>query len=126
MDFVRKGETRKIYTCADKAHVINLCKHMSMNLVPSRYTISTRVNGKGIVLYNSYTGAISVAESEEYKTILGILDKETVLAEKSSLANDLCDAGFLVPAGTDELLKAQALHNAVKSSKSIHLVIMPT
>ncbi|NEW05898.1 radical SAM protein [Paenibacillus sp. SYP-B3998] len=94
--------------------------------VPSRYTISTRVKGKGSVLYNSYTGAIAAADSEEYETVLGLLDKETLSVEQSSLVDSLCDAGFLVPAGTDELLKAQALHNAMKSSKSMHLVIMPT
>ncbi|WP_232510200.1 radical SAM/SPASM domain-containing protein [Paenibacillus crassostreae] len=100
---------------------------MNNNWVPSRYTRSVRLKGKGSLLYNSYSGAIVVIEPNEEEEVRNLLAKGMHLPEISSpLKNGMKEAGFLVKAGTDELGNARQLHDTLKETKSMHLVIMPT
>lgn len=99
---------------------------MADHLVPSRFTRNMRINGKGRMLYNTYSGAIAVVLPEEDAEVCSLLQNGKNPLELSGVAAELHDAGFLVPAATDELLQAQQLHDALKETKSMHLVIMPT
>jgi uncharacterized protein len=78
------------------------------------------------IVYNSYSGAVTVTEPREDEEIRRILGTGGMEEPLTGLAAEWRDAGFLVPAGTDELLQAARLHDALKSVKSVHLVIMPT
>lgn len=99
---------------------------MSNDWIPSRYTRSLRIGDKGRILYNTYSGAIAVVLPGEEEEVRSLLDNGEQTAELSGLVNELGDAGFLVPAGTDELMQAQQLHDAFNEARSMHLVIMPT
>ncbi len=92
----------------------------------SRYNRRIQLNGNGSILYNSYTGAIAFIDPNEDAEARMLLEKGTVSAELSRLAAGMCDAGFLVREGTDELLQAEKLHAALKDARSMHLVVMPT
>ena len=99
---------------------------MSDYLVPSRFTRNMRMNGKGRMLYNTFSGAIAAVLPEEDAEVCSLLQNGKNPVELSEVAIELRDAGFLVSAATDELLQAQQLHDALKETKSMHLVIMPT
>ena len=76
--------------------------------VRSRFTRSARTDDGRTVLFNAYSGAIAVLREGE--------DTQTGRRE----------AGFDVPEGTDEPERARLHHEALKTSRSRHLVIMPT
>lgn len=78
------------------------------------------------MLCNTYSGAIAAVLPEEDAEICWLLEKGINQAILSGVSNELRDAGFLVSAATDELLQAQQLHDELKETKSMHLVIMPT
>lgn len=99
---------------------------MTNRWIPSRYSTIVRWNGKGGMIYNSFSGAMAAFEPDEEAEVLRVLGKEARHEELSGMASDLRDAGFLVPDGTDELAQAQKLHAALNEAKSMHLVLMPT
>jgi uncharacterized protein len=94
--------------------------------VPSRYTRSVRINETERILYNTYTGAIAASDASGEIELMSLLENGVDRDSSSALANHMREAGFLVPAGTDELLKAEQLHRALKQSRSMHLIVMPT
>jgi uncharacterized protein len=94
--------------------------------IPSRYTRSVRITETEKTLYNSYSGAIAFTESSDDLELMSLLKNGTDVESSSALADHMREAGFLVPAGTDELLKAEHLHTALKQSRSMHLIVMPT
>lgn len=100
---------------------------MANRWVPSRFTRSVHIADKGRMLYNAYTGAIAAVPPHEEADVRDLLDHEcSSSAERNQLFAELRDAGFIVPAGTDELRLADRLHEALRVSRSRHLVIMPT
>jgi uncharacterized protein len=93
----------------------------------SRFSRNVRLAGQeGRVLYNSLTGAIAVINNDEATELGVLLEKGEVREGATGLASALVDIGFLVPEHTDELLEAQRLHESLKDSKGMHLIIMPT
>ncbi|WP_369345668.1 radical SAM protein [Caldalkalibacillus mannanilyticus] len=99
---------------------------MSNHWVPSRYTFSAKLLDKGRILYNSYTGAISLASPEEEEKVQFILAAGIDHDGRCDLAKDMCESGFLVPSGTKEFERAEELHQALKAEKSSHLVLLTT
>ncbi|MFC4597983.1 radical SAM protein [Cohnella hongkongensis] len=92
----------------------------------SRYTRFVRIAGKGGMLYNSYTGAIAAVSADELEETVRWLDDGTAAREEVGLKAELCAAGFLVPADTDEWRRAGQFHEALKEARSMHLVLLPT
>lgn len=96
--------------------------------VPSRFNVRSRTKKGSLVLYNSYTGAVVTIPNQQEEIVLqAIHPKIGFEGEPTPFIQNLIDGGFLVPAGTDELRRAQRLHQyETHKSQALHLIIMPT
>jgi uncharacterized protein len=76
--------------------------------VPSRYTIRAATDDGRLILWNTYSGAMSIFEQEQVPTLKAILRKPGVSAEPEGLIKYLVDRGYLVKDGTDEYRRFQS------------------
>jgi uncharacterized protein len=74
--------------------------------VPSRYNLRTTGDDGRYILWNSYTGAISIFNPEQKQAIQRIL-KSGYEGEARGVIKYLTDRGFLVPKGTNEFRQIQ-------------------
>lgn len=95
-------------------------------LVPSRFNAVSQTDDGGLMVYNSYSGAIISFSAEEKPFVQAALRKEEVAAEHSDIITAMEEAGFLVPDGTDEKMRAQFFHQSMHRTDVMHLVVMPT
>lgn len=91
--------------------------------VKSRFNFMSRSDDGELIMYNSYTGAIVSFSQEEEAEVLACLDGQ---GAAGAMAEALAAQGFLVPAGTDELRRAQFLHQSLHRTDMLHLYILPT
>jgi uncharacterized protein len=70
--------------------------------VPSRYTMRARTTDGRLVLWNSFTGAISVFRADQAGDIVGMLSRSGFESEPEGIVKYLADRGFLIKKGTDE------------------------
>lgn len=94
---------------------------------PSRFNAQTQVDDGGLVLYNSYSGAIASFSAEEQMEVLSWLRPGQADEEpEHPIYKELREHGFLVPADTDELRRAQFLHQTMHRLDAMHLVLLVT
>jgi len=74
--------------------------------VPSRYNLRTTGEDGRYILWNSYTGAISIFNPQQKQAIQRIL-KSGYEGEARGVIKYLTDRGFLVPKGTNEFRQIQ-------------------
>jgi uncharacterized protein len=74
--------------------------------VPSRYNLRTTGDDGRYILWNSYTGAISIFNPQQKQAIQRIL-KSGYEGEARGVIKYLTDRGFLVPKGTNEFRQIQ-------------------
>ena len=72
----------------------------------SRYNLRTTAKDGSYILWNSYSGAISVFKPQQRLGIQALL-KEGYTGEPKGVVKYLSDNGFLVPKGTNEYRKVQ-------------------
>lgn len=109
-------------------------QHQSSNPVqhvvqwrPSRFNAQAQVDDDGLVLYNSYSGAIASFSAEERKRVLSWLHPgEADMEPDHEIYKELREHGFLVSADTDELRRAQFLHQSMHQLDAMHLVLLVT
>lgn len=92
--------------------------------VPSRFNAMTEAEDGGVILYNSYTGAIVCFSPEEREDVAAVLEGNP--AGREELSASLAENGFLVPAHADEERRAQFLYQSVGRTDYLHLAILPT
>ncbi|KGE20507.1 radical SAM/SPASM domain-containing protein [Paenibacillus wynnii] len=95
---------------------------------PSRFNARTTVDDGGLMLYNSYTGAIAAFSPEESSRVIELLSgpDDPVPDGDCTLHEDLLEHGFLVSQDTDELRRALYLHQSMHRQDSMHLVLLAT
>lgn len=94
--------------------------------VPSRFNAITHTDDNGVVLFNSYTGAIAHFSENEKQTILPSLKRSGINSLENDIHNNLFQNGFLVTSNVDESKRAQFLHQSLHRTDIMHLVLMPT
>lgn len=95
----------------------------------SRFNARTVVEDGGLMLFNSYTGAMASFAPEERDQVTILLNPgPDVLVPPDSLFlyEQLVKHGFLVPCDTDELKQAEKLHQSMNHQNSMHLVLLAT
>ncbi|MBP1933001.1 radical SAM/SPASM domain-containing protein [Ammoniphilus resinae] len=92
--------------------------------VPSRFNAVSHTDDGGVILYNSYTGAIATFTQEE--DVLSALRRGGVKGELSTTHQALVESGFLVSSAVNEDTRAQFLHQSLHRTDLMHLVVMPT
>lgn len=94
---------------------------------PSRFNAQSESDDGGLVLYNSYTGAIASFSPEERNLVLEWLVAGTPAPDPAPpLYAGLVEHGFLVHESTDELRRALFLHQSMHAQDSMHLVLLVT
>ncbi|MCG7408149.1 radical SAM protein [Paenibacillus sp. ACRRX] len=93
---------------------------------PSRFNAITEVDDGGLVVFNSYSGAIASFSKEEREQVRGTLSGLTMASDPQGLVQHLIEHGFLVQEHTDELQRATDLHQSMNVTDTMHLVLLST
>lgn len=99
---------------------------MKNTYVPSRFNALSRTDDNGLVLFNSYTGAIAYFTDTEKQTVVSSLKRNGINQLENEIQEDLYNNGFLVSSTVDEKRRAQFLHQSLHRTDMMHLVLMPT
>jgi uncharacterized protein len=91
----------------------------------SRFNAFTTTDEEGILLCNSYTGALADFSKAEKEEVMGYL-KNQLGPESSPVKDALLENGFLVPGHADEKKRAEFLHQSLHRTDMLHLILMPT
>src|SRR3982751_1040027 len=75
--------------------------------VPSRYNIRAATDDGRLVVWNSYTRAMSVFGAGQRTTIEGLLSRKGFSARSKGMVKYLGDRGYLLKEGTDEFRRIQ-------------------
>ena len=76
-------------------------------LVPSRYTVRANTDDGQLVLWNSFTGAMSAFPQEQAPAVLQLLKRKGYDGPREGLPDYLSRRGFLVRENTDEYRRFQ-------------------
>ncbi|WP_397540093.1 radical SAM protein [Rummeliibacillus pycnus] len=96
------------------------------NYVPSKFNALSKTDDGGVILYNSYTGAIVDFSEEEKAEVMGSLKRTGAAALDSDVKKALFDNGFIVPGNVDEMKRAEYLHQSMHRTDMLHLILMTT
>jgi uncharacterized protein len=105
---------------------IKVREKMKNKYVPSRFNALSQTDDNGVVLYNSYTGAITYFSEEEKQEVLPSLKRAGTDTLENEIQEALYNNGFLVSSTVDEKKRAQFLHQSQHRTDMMHLVLMPT
>ncbi|MEH7072866.1 radical SAM/SPASM domain-containing protein [Neobacillus drentensis] len=94
--------------------------------VPSRFNALSHTDDNGVVLLNSYTGAIAHFSDEEKEAVLSSIKRAGTESLENEIHKDLYNNGFLVSSDVDEKRRAQFLHQSLHRTDIMHLVLLPT
>ncbi|WP_428911574.1 radical SAM protein [Niallia sp. Krafla_26] len=94
--------------------------------VPSRFNALSHTDDGGLVLFNSFNGAIVHFSEKEKQEVLTALKRVGIKDLQHDLHRDLYDNGFLVSDRVDEKRRAQFLHQSLHRTDMMHLVLLPT
>src|SRR4051794_29851532 len=70
--------------------------------IPSRYNIRSATDDGRLVIWNSYSGTLSVFEAHQRSKIESMLSKKGFTARLEGVVSYLYQRGYLVKEGTDE------------------------
>ncbi|MEF2968168.1 radical SAM protein [Paenibacillus sp. M1] len=94
---------------------------------PSRFNAQSESDDGGLMLYNSYTGALASFGPEERSQVLEWLRPAAPIPEPAPpLYAGLIEQGFLVKGETDEMRRALFLHQSIHAQDTMHLVLLVT
>lgn len=94
---------------------------------PSRFNAQSGEDAGGVVLYNSYTGAIASFSPEERTQVLEWLRPGMPAPDPAPpLYASLIEHGFLVETTVDEERRATFLHQSMHAQDTMHLVLLVT
>ncbi|MED3553072.1 radical SAM/SPASM domain-containing protein [Cytobacillus praedii] len=94
--------------------------------VPSRFNAITHTDDNGVVLMNSYNGAICYFSDKEKDEVLSTIKKTGTNELASEIKQELYTNGYLVSEQVDEKRRAQYLHQSMHRTDLMHLVLLPT
>jgi len=98
---------------------------LSKAYTASRFNALSQTDEEGLILYNSYTGALIDFAKEEKEEVMTLL-KTSAGGAETEIRTVLIDNGFLVPEDVNELKRAEHLHQSMHRTDALHLVLMPT
>jgi uncharacterized protein len=94
--------------------------------VPSRFNALSHTDDNGVVLFNSYNGAILHFSEEEKDEVLSSLKRVGQKEFESEIQRNLYETGFLVTEEVNEKNRALFLHQSLHRTDMMHLVLLPT
>jgi uncharacterized protein len=96
-------------------------------LRPSRFNVRRVVADKGLILFNTFTGAIGIFKASLRPRIEVLLSKNGVPTSTDSLIEYLLARGFLVPEGADEMQQVRYVYGRTQHRNDrMELILLPT
>jgi uncharacterized protein len=83
------------------------CGEGKVNWLPSRYNIRATAKDGRLVIWNSFSGNMSIFGAAKKDKIEALLSQRGILARQEGIIKYLSDRGFLVKEGTDEYRRIQ-------------------
>ncbi len=99
---------------------------MDTHYVPSRFNVLSRTDDHGMILYNSYTGAIVSFSEDEKPEVMACLKRAGITELDSDVKKSLYDHGFIVPGHVDQKRRALFLHESMHRTDMMHLILLVT
>ncbi|WP_042357594.1 radical SAM/SPASM domain-containing protein [Bacillus rubiinfantis] len=97
-----------------------------LSYIPSRFNAISKTDDNGLILFNSYNGAIVQFSEKEKDHVLTSLKRAGINELATDIQKDLYENGFLISNQIDENRRAQFLHQSLHRTDVMHLVLMPT
>jgi len=94
--------------------------------VPSKFNALSHTDDKGLMLFNSYSGAIVHFSAEETEEVMTCLRRAGISELDSEIKQALYDNGFIVRSHVDEKRRAAYLHQSMHRTDMMHLILMTT
>ncbi len=95
--------------------------------VPSRYNTRARDESGRMIVWNTFSGAISAFEAEQAQAVEALLSQKGVKGKLGKLGRYLADRGFLVSADTDEFRRLQLKFGEQHyRTDRLHLILLAT
>jgi uncharacterized protein len=98
---------------SQKSDLIQIAPAHNERLRPSRFNARRVVEDKGLILFNTFTGALAIFKSAMRPNVEALLSKTGVPRSSDPLLEYLLERGFLVPEGTNELNKVRYAHGTM-------------
>ncbi|WP_438448523.1 radical SAM protein [Gorillibacterium sp. sgz5001074] len=97
---------------------------LEKQMVPSRFNALTEADDGGVILYNSYTGAIVTFSAEERANVTAVLEGRMDGLE--ALAEQMLEMGFIIGVHVNEERRLELLNQSIGRTDYLHLAILPT
>ncbi len=94
--------------------------------VPSKFNALSRTEDGGLMMFNSYTGAMVHFSKDEKDEVMASIRRQGVEELDTEVKQALLDNGFIVPEHVDEMKRAQVLHQSMHRTDMMHLILMTT
>lgn len=94
--------------------------------VPSTFNALSHTDDGGLIMYNSYSGAIVNFSPEEKKEVMACLKRSGINELNNEVRKVLYDNGFLIPGHINEKKRAKYLHQSMHRTDQLHLILMTT
>lgn len=107
IDVMKESPLDSVATPSSSLVQIKPLNNNKLQWVPSRFNARTTADDGSVILWNTYTGAISVFKPEQKPMLEKLLIRQGFSGELSGLAKYLHERGFIVPKGTNEYRRFQ-------------------
>ena len=94
--------------------LVQIAPASNERLRPSRFNARRVVPNRGLILFNTFTGALSIFKEAMRPRIEGLLSKSGISKSADPLVEYLLERGFLVPEGTNELHRVRYMHGKMQ------------
>jgi len=96
-------------------------------LRPSRFNARRVVEDKGLILFNTFTGALAIFKAAMRSNVEALLGKSGVPRSADPLVEYLLERGFLVPESTNELQQVRYVHGKMHHrTDKMELILLPS
>jgi uncharacterized protein len=94
--------------------------------VPSKFNALSHTEDGGLMLYNSYSGAMVHFSPEEKEIVMTCLRRDGIPELDHEVKKELYDNGFIVLSKINEKKRAEFLHHSMHRTDQMHLILMTT
>ena len=110
-----------------KSDLVQIAPANNERLRPSRFNTRRVVEDKGLILFNTFTGALGIFKASVRPQIEALLIKTGVPKSADPLVEYLLERGFLVPESTDELQQVRYVHGKMHHrTDKMELILLPS
>lgn len=97
-----------------QSDLVQIAPANNKRLRPSRFNTRRVVEDNGLILFNTFTGALGIFKASVRPRIEALLSRSGVPKSTDPMVGYLLERGFLVPEGTNELQQVRYVHGKMQ------------